>query len=205
MTDRKLSPAKITKERIDKDKREADRLVKRIQKLVKHESPGLWGYVVDTKNKTATIIDTATKEVIEVIKATSSDISWATEKAYQKAYEHNTGKKVEVEDKVKEAEDTVSKDVEDKVEKVSETVSSGSGNILDWVVEIINNLRAILDRTATALGTAFDNAMDALISLPDFLATIKEEVKGFFSFNPEEFVNSYRASQVAYEQLLKEK
>lgn len=209
------SPAKVTKERIERDKRQYERLVRKIKHVVYSGHPSLWDWVKDTAKTVADKVKSAASKVVDFVKneiAVSQNLNRALEHTFTyPAEDFNRESKEQLSD-IKDTVDDWFDDREEEVhearEKAEETVkkaastiaggvkaaaSAGFGWLLDAIGGIIAGIKALIDAILGVLGDAMTNAFEAIMALPLLLISFRDDIANFFKFDYDDFAKGYKS------------
>lgn len=210
MKDRKPSSAKTTKERIERDKRQYDRLVGKVNKLLYHESPGFFGWIEDSVKKVGDKLKDAGKWVADTLGAGNKEAWSDADKALKHLSDFETDVSNEAIAKTRDIYDSWRASYGEKEDEARGSVYQGSRDRDIGIKDVAGdawstieglggkvgvNLKGVIDaiwalilKIKEALGDAFVCAMEALAAIPDLFTEFIVKLDSLFSIDEATFV-----------------
>jgi len=211
MKDKQPSPQDKTKVRIDKGKREIQRLTKEAQKhLVEGHSPAIYDYIDNQLGRIEDPVRTSTATIGNGIMSSSSDMEhyftdaekaimesadiWGAEyqKALKDAEERNFGWVSDLETRqlqyIFRGEDTIKTELKDDEEEVKDNINRAEDEDRSWMEFQINMLKGLIDDAKVNGADENIGWMDAIGAVPGIIVGIGSLLNGFVNLDPEKYI-----------------
>jgi len=93
---------------------------------------------------------------------------------------------------VAEAVDKAGKIVDDYVNQADTFIHQAGGSVEDAVNDLVDDTVGVIDTASAVLGIGFDFAMAALGGLPGLFTSWVNELRGFFEFDMDDFIDTIK-------------
>ena len=209
MKGKESSPKVKLADRVARNKKDYERLVKQLESTLHHHSPGIWDWLEDTFEDIGDTLgdgwDAFSGWLNDIGDTASSAAEDARDQVTDFLHLDEINAMIEHDKAMSELEgnnwsdlDTagayagaikgiITSELEDLVEPVKQQIAKVTYPITSAVSGFAGNITNIINDIKLGLGIGFEAAMTAITGLPALLATWKTELTDWFTFDFEEY------------------
>lgn len=211
MTDKKQSPQDKTAKRRTNNKRKADQLIKKLDSILYHHSPGIWEWVEEQAAKLEDAVASGVEWINDAVDTYIWDTSineaaiehWVRdtfnipdqegigfiEEATDRVFDAASDYEETIRERVNEVWNIVNETTTNIYESGRDTVTDTYHNITERIQDIINNVAVYIGDIKLQLGVDTESALAALGGLPATITGFGDLFTSLFTLDEKTFVD----------------